>query len=236
VSFALVTGAAGAIGSASCVRLAREGWDVVLVDVLPVDAAAERVRAEGVEARGCVADVRTPEGVEAIVAAASATGGVGLLVNNAGGGRWVHAPDVDEAGYREIVDLNLVAPLRLCELLAPLLAGGSIVNISSRAAFGAPDQIDYATAKAGLIGATRSLALHLAPATRVNAIAPGLIDTPRNAMPAEDLARIVRHFPLPRAGRSEEIADAVAYLAGASFVTGHVLDVCGGHSIGEALW
>jgi 3-oxoacyl-[acyl-carrier protein] reductase len=235
VSYALVTGAAGSIGSAICSRLARDGWRLVLVDIAPPDALAERLRAEGAMVRTCVADLETPAGIDAIVAAATTTGELGLLVNNAGIGRNVRATDLAEARFRQTVTVNLVAPLQLCDRLASMLAGGAIVNISSRAAFGAYAQADYVASKAGLIGATRSLALRLAPATRVNAVAPGLIATPRNAMPSDELERLVRRFPAQRAGTVEEVAEAVAFLAGASYVTGQVLAVCGGRGLGEAI-
>jgi 3-oxoacyl-[acyl-carrier protein] reductase len=230
-----VTGAAGAIGSAISSRLALDGWGLLLVDVVPPDALEERLRGEGATVRTCVADLGTPDGIDAIVASAALAGGLGLLVNNAGVGRNVRATEMDEAGFREVIAINLVAPLQLCERLAPMLAGGSIVNMASRAAFGNSPHADYVASKAGLVGATRSLALRLAPAIRVNAVAPGLIATPRNAMSADERERLVRRFPLQRAGTAEEVAEAVAFLAGASYMTGQVVAVDGGRGLGEAI-
>jgi len=117
-----------------------------------------------------------------------------------------------------------------------MLNGGSIVNMVSRAAFGNFGQANYVAAKAGLLGATRSLALHLAPHVRVNAVAPGLISTPMTAaMPPDVLEKLIQRVPAGRPGTTDEVADAVAFLARASYVTGQVLAVCGGRSLGDRI-
>jgi 3-oxoacyl-[acyl-carrier protein] reductase len=231
----VVTGAAGAIGSAISARLVRDGWRVVLVDVVPANAVAGRLRADGASVTTCVADLGTLAGIEAVVAAAADAGDLALLVNNAGIGRDARATKLDKDRFREVIDVNLIAPLRLCDRLSSGLAGGSIVNMASRAAFGNFGQANYVASKAGLIGATRSLALRLAPEIRVNAVAPGLIATPMTAaMPPAVLEKLVGRVPLQRPGTVDDVADAVAFLAGADYVTGQVLTVCGGRGLGES--
>jgi 3-oxoacyl-[acyl-carrier protein] reductase len=225
---AIVTGGAGAIGQAVAARLAADGCRVLLVDVSDgVEDAAARV--PGAEA--CVADVTAPDAADRIAEAAEEP--PSLLVNNAGITRDGRAENLTEEEFRAVIRVNLVAPLRLALGLAGRLAdGGAIVNMASRAAFGNFGQANYVASKSGLIGATRALAMQLAPRLRVNAVAPGLIDTPMTAaMPPKVYDKLVGRVPAGRAGRPEEVADAVAFLAGADYVTGQVLVVCGGRSV-----
>jgi NAD(P)-dependent dehydrogenase (short-subunit alcohol dehydrogenase family) len=112
--------------------------------------------------------------------------------------------------------------------------GGAIVNLASRAALGSFGQANYAAAKSGLIALTRALALRWAPRIRVNALAPGLVDTPMTAgMPPEVLDQLVARVPAGRMGTPAEMADVVAFLASpaASYITGQVLLACGGRSV-----
>jgi 3-oxoacyl-[acyl-carrier protein] reductase len=225
---AIVTGGAGAIGQAVAARLAAEGRRVLLVDVSDgVEDAAARVPG----AKACVADVTAPDAADRIADAAEEP--PSLLVNNAGITRDGRAAKLTEEEFRAVIRVNLVAPLRLALGLAGRLAdGGAIVNMASRAAFGNFGQANYVASKSGLIGATRALAMQLAPRLRVNAVAPGLIDTPMTAaMPPKVYDKLVGRVPAGRAGRPEEVADAVAFLAGADYVTGQVLVVCGGRSV-----
>jgi NAD(P)-dependent dehydrogenase (short-subunit alcohol dehydrogenase family) len=215
---AIVTGAARGIGKAVADRLAAH-HDVLRVDLDPGDHIL-------------VADVTDPEGRAKIVEAA---GEVDVLVNNAGITRDARALAMTPEDYALVIRVNLVAPLRLAEMAGPRLAdGGSVVNIASRAALGNFGQANYVTAKSGLIGATRALAMRWAPRVRVNAVAPGLVDTPMTrAIPPAVYEKLVARVPAGRAGAPEEIAEAVAFLASprSSYVTGQVLLACGGRSV-----
>jgi len=233
----IVTGGAGAIGRAIAARLHGEGHPVLLADIAPsvADVAGQLDAAGPALVRACVVDLSGPGAAATIQHAASDLGPIQLLVNNAGITRDGRALDLSDADFRTVVALDLIAPLRLVLELAPNLAdSGAIVNIASRAGLGNFGQANYVAAKAGLIGATRSLALRLAPRLRVNAVAPGLIDTPMTAsMPPEVLAKLVAKVPLERAGEPADVAAAVAFLASAeaSYVTGQTLVVCGGRSL-----
>jgi NAD(P)-dependent dehydrogenase (short-subunit alcohol dehydrogenase family) len=158
-----------------------------------------------------------------------------VLVNNAGITRDGRAEQLSEEDFASVVRVNLVASLRLAIALRPLLVpGAAVINLSSRAALGNFGQANYVAAKAGLIGVTRALALEWAPEVRVNAVAPGLIDTPMTrAMPDAVRDKLVARIPLGRIGSPEDVAGVVAFLAGddARYVTGQVLMCCGGRSI-----
>jgi NAD(P)-dependent dehydrogenase (short-subunit alcohol dehydrogenase family) len=226
---AVVTGAAGALGTAIARRLAGDGFELVLVDLS--EAVEECARELG--GRACRADLTTEAGLAA--AARAASGRVSCLVNNAGINRDGRAITLSDDDFRAVIRVDLVAPARLAERLRPALAGGSVVNVSSRAALGNFGQANYVAAKAGLIGLTRALALRWAPEVRVNAVAPGLIASPMTAgMPPDVLAKLVDRVPAGRIGRPEDVAATVAHLASpaAAYVTGQTLLVCGGRSIG----
>ncbi|MFF1273336.1 SDR family NAD(P)-dependent oxidoreductase [Streptomyces marokkonensis] len=239
----VVTGGSRGIGAATCLRLAAQGHDVV-VDYVRDRAAAEAV-AEGVRAAGArAATVRADTSVEAEVerlfeVAERELGPVTGLVNNAAVtgplGRFAEA---DTGTLRRVVDVNLMGTLlcarRAAQLMVPR-GEGVIVNISSGAAtLGSPNEyVHYAATKAAVDTLTLGLAKELGPdGIRVNAVAPGVIDTEMHAaMGAPDRARqAAGAVPLRRAGQAEEIAAAVAWLMSpdASYTTGAVLRVAGG--------
>ncbi|MDT0400805.1 SDR family NAD(P)-dependent oxidoreductase [Streptomyces edwardsiae] len=239
----VVTGGSRGIGAATCLRLAADGHDVVVNYVR--DAAAAEEVAEGVRAAGARAvSVRADTSVEADAdrlfdVAERELGPLTGLVNNAAvTGPLGRFADAGTDVLRRVVDVNLMGTLlcsrRAVRLMTPR-GEGAIVNISSGAAtLGSPGEyVHYAATKAAVDAFTLGLAKELGPdGIRVNAVAPGLIDTEMHAaMGAPDRAReMAGNIPLRRAGQAEEIAAAVAWLMSpdASYTTGTVLRVAGG--------
>lgn len=221
---AVVTGAARGIGRAIGNRLQAEGYHVVGVDVGDglADTSFEPVQV----------DLTTPGGIGAV---ADSVGDrrLEVVVNNAGITRDARLVNLTENDVAAVLDVNLGAPYELCRRLAPRMAeGGSIVNLSSRAYLGNFGQFNYSMSKGGVVGLTRALALDLAPAVRVNAIAPGLIATEMSmAIPEEIRQKMVANIPLGRMGEAEEIADLVAWMIRPGYITGHVFVIGGGRSL-----
>ncbi|CAM5606114.1 oxidoreductase [Streptomyces pilosus] len=239
----VVTGGSRGIGAATCLRLAAEGHDVAVNYVRDADAAesvAEGVRAAGSRAVTVRADTAVEADAERLFEVAERElGPVTGLVNNAAvTGPLGRFTEVDTGTLRRVVDVNLMGTLlcsrRAAQLMVPR-GEGVIVNISSGAAtLGSPNEyVHYAATKAAVDALTLGLAKELGPdGIRVNAVAPGVIDTEMHAaMGAPDRARqVAGAVPLRRAGRAEEIAAAVAWLMSpdASYTTGTVLRVAGG--------
>lgn len=239
----VVTGGSRGIGAATCLRLAADGHDVAIGYVRDADAAGE-VAAGLREAGGRAVTVRVDVSVEADVerlfgTAEGELGPVTGLVNNAGvTGLLGRLADTDAATLRRVVDVNLLGTLLCSRRAAQLMTArgsGAIVNVSSGAAtLGSPGEyVHYAAAKAGVDALTLGLAKELGPdGIRVNAVAPGAIDTEMHAaMGDPDRARrMAATIPLRRPGRAEEIAAAIAWLLSpeASYTTGAVLRVAGG--------
>ncbi|WP_028655108.1 SDR family oxidoreductase [Nocardioides sp. J54] len=231
MSLAIVTGAARGIGRSIASRLAEAGHALLLVDL--DERVHDTARELGV---GAVrADISQPPDVGRIADAVRAhRDEPRVLVNNAGITRDRLLRKMAEPDFRAVVRVNLGGTWALTEAVAPLLAdGGSVVNISSRAQLGNVGQFNYGIAKGGVIGLTRGHALALAPRLRVNAVAPGFVESEMTAaMPADARRRVVDAIPLAAAGQPRDIAEAVAWLASeaASYVTGQVLYSCGGRS------
>jgi NAD(P)-dependent dehydrogenase (short-subunit alcohol dehydrogenase family) len=234
---AVVTGAAGGIGSAICQRLAADGFAVACLDLRGPDAEKTAAGLEG--ARGYAADVRDGASVRAVAEAIRADLGTPwLLVNAAGVFSIQYLTDLDEAEWDWIIDTNLKGPFLTCREFLPGMIeahDGCIVNIASTAGVrGGRRRAAYCASKGGLVQLTRSLAIDHGPdGVRVNCLCPGLIDTEMADWIRQDeeaLERWAASIPARRIGTAREIADGVAYLAsdGASYLYGAVLMADGG--------
>jgi 3-oxoacyl-[acyl-carrier protein] reductase len=235
---AIVSGATGAIGAATCRALVRDGCHVVVGH--RSEAAAEALVAElGPGATAVRLDVTDPSSVTAAVDAAGELGTVAVVVNNAGvtGDELLLRLEPEE--FDRVLDTNLRGAYLLTRAaLRPMLRArhGRIVNVSSVVALrGNPGQVAYGAAKAGLIGMTRSLAREVArKGITVNAVAPGYVESAMtSSLPEPARAALVEGAPIGRAVTPEEVAQAIAYLAspGAAATTGVVLPVDGGFAI-----
>lgn len=238
---AIVTGASRGIGRAVAVALAREGSAVVINYAANEAAARETLAAvEAAGSRGVIvqADVADGAGCEKLVKSALDNfGKIDILVNNAGITRDNIVVRMKHDEWQDVIDTNLTGAFNCIKaVMRPLLkakSGGRIINISSVVGLaGGVGQANYAAAKAGLIGMTKSLARELAGRQiTVNAVAPGYIDTEMTAvLPGELRETMLKQIPLGRTGAAEDVAAAVVFLAseGAAYVTGQVLAVDGG--------
>lgn len=254
---AIVTGAARGLGRAYALTLANLGADVVIADLnlqaaarvgeeLTAESVMAEVEALGRRSLGFEGDVRDPEAVKRLFAETSAAfGRVDILVNNAGvavaRGSGTLATETTPDGFDYLIDVNLKSVQLCCAAVAPTMKAqrsGVIVNISSQTGISLLDGGNlavYGAAKAGVAYLTRTLAAELGPyGIRVNAIAPGIVETERLkrldpsmgvGTPAQREAIALRRF-----GRPAELASALEFLATdmSSYVTGQVISVCGG--------
>ena len=237
---AIVTGSSRGIGRAVALRFARDGYDVgvnYVENERTAESVAGEIRETGQEAVVVGADVSDfEEATELVASTVDAFGVVDHVVNNAGIDQHVYTADLDPADFDRVMDTNVNGAFNVTKAaLSPLCnstvsPSPSITNVSSILAHtGAPIECHYAASKAGLLGLTKSHARDFAPAIRVNAIAPGHVETDMTAdRTAEQAADERAAIPLNRFGRPSEIADAAAYLRDAGFVTGETLNVNGG--------
>ncbi len=240
----LVTGASRGIGRAIVKRLAMRHHRVV-ANARDAAALKDVARLAPDRITVMVGDLTDVEQRDALVPrAAEELGGLDVLVNCAGVLRYGEVGAIVEQDLIATLKVNLLAPLLLAQAAAPYLAkrGGCVVNVASTLGIRpAPGLAGYAASKAALLSVTRTLAAELAPAVRVNAVAPGVVDTDmprqlRGADPAQDpreavdrqLKELTALHPLGRLGCPEEVADAVLFCMEAEWMTGSVLTLDGG--------
>jgi len=234
---ALVTGGSGAIGAAICQRLAADGYAVIVHAHRHPEAAehlAKKIAVNNGAAMVTTFDITDGAATAQALESLLAQGPIQILVNNSG----IHADapmaGMTEAQWRDVIDVSLNGFFRVTQpVLLPMIGTrwGRIISISSvAAAIGNRGQTNYAAAKAGLHGASRSLAIELASrGITVNVVAPGMIESPatRQAFTREQVESMV---PMKRVGTPEEVASLVAFLASeqAGYITGQVIGINGG--------
>jgi NAD(P)-dependent dehydrogenase (short-subunit alcohol dehydrogenase family) len=238
---AVVTGGASGIGRATALALAERGARVAVLDLQAERAAdaADEARRRGGELLPLSCDVTAPASVDAAAAAVRARlGAVHVLVNSHGISGFGTLPDLTEADWLHMLDVHLNGVFRTCRaFVGDMIAAGwgRIVNVSSVGGLrGGPMLVHYAAAKAGVIGFTKALAIDLGPkGVTVNAIAPGLVDTPM--LRASGLSDAVRNatiaqMPIRRLGTPEDVAAACLFLVSdaAGWFTGQVMSPNGG--------
>jgi 3-oxoacyl-[acyl-carrier protein] reductase len=236
---AVVTGAARGIGRAIAERLADAGADLALVDVKAewLEETAEAVRAKGRKVFCTSADVsRAADVTAAVDAILEACGSIDILVNNAGITRDTLLVRMSEEDWDAVLTINLKGTFLFTKAAArPMMKkrSGTIVNIASIIGLiGNAGQCNYAASKAGVIALTKSSAKELAArGIRVNAVAPGFIESKMTEVLTEDVKqKMLDAIPMKRFGKPEDVAEVVMFLAGgaSSYITGQVLTVSGG--------
>ena len=234
---ALVTGGSGGIGSAICRRLAADGFKVIVHannNLATAQALAADIVAAGGQAQAVAFDVTNASATADALRALLEQGPIQVLVNNAGIHDDAVFPGMRLAQWQRVLDVSLNGFFHVTQPLSlPMIRTrwGRIITITSVAAVaGNRGQVNYSAAKGALHAATKSLALEVASrGITVNAVAPGIIDTgmAQGSFSAEDIARMV---PMKRAGRAEEVADLVGFLASerAAYISGQIISINGG--------
>jgi len=225
---AILTGAAGAIGSAIAERLAAGGWQVLGVDLRfpapssALTAAVEQDICDAARFRACITELCTDWDVAALVNCA----GMAAV------GRFLELPP---EGWHRLIEVNLIAPMTACHAVLPSMVargGGSIVNIiSDSARLGAGGEAVYSAAKGGLAAFSKSVAQEAGrQGVRVNCVSPGPVETPMSAPNQTVMDKLRQRTPMKRVARPDDIAGTVYFLVGAdsAFVSGQTISVSGG--------
>jgi 3-oxoacyl-[acyl-carrier protein] reductase len=245
-SVVVVTGAARGIGESIARTFAAAGAAVAVFDRLAAEAetVAADLRKSGARAQAYAMDIGDRAACAAAIEEATrALGPIDVLVNNAGINKDRRFVNMTDEEWSDVLRVNLTGCFNMSKSVVPAMVDrkrGKIVNISSRALLGNFGQANYSASKAGIVGLTRTLAIELARyGINVNAIAPGFIETGMTAaVPADVRERMLASIPLGRGGTPQDIANVVAFLASesASYITGQVIFVCGGRSLGAAAY
>lgn len=239
---AIVTGAGQGIGAATALKFAHEGATVAACDVNreALSEVVEACREAGSEAEAFVVDVADRKSVNEMVARVLAQHGrIDVLVNNAGITRDARLQKMTLEQFDDVIDVNLRGVFHAAQAVVDTMVeqrSGVILNASSVVGiYGNYGQTNYAAAKFGVIGFTKTWSRELGPkGIRVNAVAPGFIDTPiLSTVPDEVMAKMREQVPLRRLGRPEEVASIYAFLASdeASYINGAVIEASGGMSL-----
>ena len=237
---AIVTGSARGIGKAIALKLAEMGANIVINDIpssTEAETTADEVRALGVGAAVALGDVRNIDDVKNMVDLAVAEfGTVDILVNNAGVTRDNLMLRMSEEDWDLVMDINLKGAFNCIKtVVRPMMKqkSGSIINIASvSGVMGNAGQANYSASKAGLIGLTKTTAKEFAKkGIRANAVAPGFIESAMtDKLPEEVRAQYLDSIPLMKFGKTEDVANVVAFLASdmSSYVTGQIINIDGG--------
>ena len=239
---ALITGAGQGIGRACAEVFAAQGAQVVLLDKNPetLGMVTENIRQMGLQVVSYEVDLTDIERLQPLVEGIIDSGPLDILVNNAGFDRPGTAGKIERAAFLEVIGIHLVVPLTLIQLLLPGMkakGGGRIINVGSvYGVIGGKGEVAYSSAKAGIMGLTKSVAKEAGKdGITVNAVLPGLIRTPtiEHVMAEKYKQPIIDDTPLGRMGEPEEVAKVVAFLASqdASFITGAAIPISGGWAI-----
>lgn len=233
---ALITGASRGIGAAIAKALARDGMRVIINCVRGVEAAenvANEIRESGGTAEVSRFDVSIEKETHEALARLLEVGPIDVLVNNAGITRDGPFPTMDLPAWNDVLQTSLGGFYNVTRpLVMPMVRAkyGRIISLSSvSGVIGNRGQVNYSAAKAGIIGATKALSQELAKRNiTVNAVAPGLVET--DMLDGAPVEEILKHIPMKRLGRAEEVAELVAFLASdnAAYITGQVITISGG--------